>query len=96
MAAVTVREGLEQQLTKELSSQVPQLSSTTWEECRMGLLAYSGDYEPILGPVRAMPGLFVGTYFHSNGFAYSPVAGRLLAEHVVDGRKLHAWDDIAP
>ncbi len=32
-----------------------------------------------------MPGLFVGTAFHSGGFAYNPVAGMLLAELVVDG-----------
>jgi sarcosine oxidase subunit beta len=44
------------------------------------------DGEPILGPVRELPGLFVGAAFHSGGFAYNPAAGQLLAEFVADGR----------
>jgi glycine/D-amino acid oxidase-like deaminating enzyme len=54
-------------------------------EEKVGLLAFSLDGEPILGRIDALPGLFVGTAFHSGGFAYNPVAGMLLAELVADG-----------
>ena len=33
-----------------------------------------------------VPGLYVAACFHSNGFAYNPISGRLLAEYVADGR----------
>ena len=46
----------------------------------------SMDGEPVLGPVARLPGLYIGTAFHSGGFAYNPVAGLTLAELVMDGR----------
>jgi glycine/D-amino acid oxidase-like deaminating enzyme len=44
------------------------------------------DGEPILGPVAALPGLFVAGAFHSGGFSYNTVAGVLLAEMIADER----------
>ena len=44
------------------------------------------DGEPVLGPVKAVPGLFVGLAFHSGGFSYNPAAGFLLAEYVSEGK----------
>lgn len=57
-----------------------------WEIEKAGLLSFSGDGEPVLGPVECFPGLFVGVAFHSGGFAYNPAAGVLLAGCVADGR----------
>ncbi|SVD23203.1 uncharacterized protein METZ01_LOCUS376057, partial [marine metagenome] len=37
------------------------------ELSKVGLLAFSLDGEPILGRIDAVPGLFVGTAFHSGG-----------------------------
>jgi glycine/D-amino acid oxidase-like deaminating enzyme len=65
---------------------VPALKDTPWETEKVGLLTFSMDGEPILGPIEQLPGLYVGVAFHSGGFAYNPVAGQLLAEHVMDGR----------
>jgi sarcosine oxidase, subunit beta len=62
------------------------LQTTTWESEKVGLLTFSMDGEPILGPVSAVPGLFVGLGFHSGGFAYNPASGQLLAEFVTEGR----------
>ena len=71
---------------RDLLRLVPAASGAplTREE-KVGLLAFSLDGEPILGRIDALPGLFVGTAFHSGGFAYNPVAGMLLAELVADG-----------
>jgi len=57
-----------------------------WESEHIGLLAFSADGDPILGPVADWPGLYVGTAFHSGGFSYNTVAGLLLAEYVVHGK----------
>lgn len=68
-----------------LAALVPALQGAVWESQHIGLLAFSMDQEPILGPVQILPGLFLGTSFHSGGFSYNPAAGMLLAECVVDG-----------
>jgi len=52
----------------------------------VGIICFSVDGEPVLGEVKPLPGLYVGTAFHSGGFAYNPVAGVLLADLVVDGK----------
>ena len=86
MSQVTAPEGLEEDIRLEVEPFLPALKQVAWDYGRVGLLSYSGDYEPILGPVRDLPGLYVAACFHSNGFAYNPIAGKLLAEYVADGR----------
>ena len=71
---------------ERLAELVPALKNTEWKSEHVGLLGYSMDHEPIMGPVDRWPGLFVGASFHSGGFSYNPVAGLLLAECVVDGQ----------
>ena len=83
---LTVGPELGAQLRNYLTPLMPVLASTTWEERRVGLLTFSSDGEPILGPVAQLPGFYVGLAFHSGGFAYNPVAGLLMAEYVADGR----------
>jgi glycine/D-amino acid oxidase-like deaminating enzyme len=63
----------------------PALAGASWEFERVGLLTFSMDGEPILGPVAQLPGFYTGLAFHSGGFAYNPAAGTLLAEFVADG-----------
>jgi glycine/D-amino acid oxidase-like deaminating enzyme len=64
----------------------PAIAAAAWATDSVGLISFAIDGEPILGPVARVPGLFVGVAFHSGGFAYNPVAGKLLAEFVADGR----------
>jgi sarcosine oxidase, subunit beta len=64
----------------------PQLVDAAWESEKVGLISFTSDGEPILGPVGGLPGLLVAASFHSGGFSYSAVAGLLLAELAVDGR----------
>lgn len=44
------------------------------------------DGEPIVGPVKALPGLFIAVGFHSGGFAYNPGVGEFLSEYVMHGK----------
>ena len=65
---------------------LPEVRGLKWESVRVGLLSFSVDGEPIVGPISGVEGLFVGVSFHSGGFSYNPASGRLLAEYVVQGK----------
>ncbi len=65
---------------------VPALREAEWEIRKVGLLSFSMDGEPILGPFGNTEGLFVGVCFHSGGFSYNPASGYYLAEFVANGR----------
>lgn len=65
---------------------VPALRGAEWETRKVGLLSFSMDGEPILGPFGKVAGLFVGVCFHSGGFSYNPASGYYLAEFVANGR----------
>ncbi|MBL9215578.1 MAG: FAD-binding oxidoreductase [Opitutaceae bacterium] len=78
--------GLRESTVERFRPFLPELGATAWESSEVGLISFSMDGEPILGPVAAAPGLFVGLAFHSGGFSYNPVSGLLLAELVSTGR----------
>ena len=65
---------------------IPALEDAQWEGEKVGLISFSMDFDPIVGPVKQFPGLYVASAFHSGGFAYNPVMGLLLAELIVDGK----------
>ena len=85
MTSLTVAPELKAMLKRDLATLVPSIDGVEWDSQRVGLITFSSDGEPILGPVARLPGLFVAAAFHSGGFAYNPVAGMLLAEYVADG-----------
>lgn len=64
---------------------IPGLAVSGLHSESIGLLTFSLDGEPILGPVTEYPGLYLGLAFHSGGFAYNPAAGELLADYVAQG-----------
>jgi glycine/D-amino acid oxidase-like deaminating enzyme len=86
MSALRAPEEVKTLLTREMTPLLPRLAHTQWESERVGLIAFSVDGEPVLGPLEAFPGLLVGCAFHSGGFAYNPVAGELLAQLAVTGQ----------
>jgi len=86
MSAVSAAPELREQALADFRPYAPALAATTWEYERVGLLTFTSDGEPILGPVGQLPGFYTGLAFHSGGFAYNPAAGLLLAEFVADGR----------
>jgi glycine/D-amino acid oxidase-like deaminating enzyme len=86
MSAVSAAPELKDRAMSDFTPYAPALVHTTWEYERVGLLTFSMDGEPILGPVGQLPGFYTALAFHSGGFAYNPAAGILLAEFVADGR----------
>lgn len=79
------QEGLRERAIERFREFFPPLATVRWESAHVGLLSFSLDGEPILGPVPGCSGLFVGLCFHSGGFSYSPASGRFLAEYVANG-----------
>jgi glycine/D-amino acid oxidase-like deaminating enzyme len=96
LSALTAASALKDTLKANFIPLLPALQGTTWEFEKVGLLTFTMDGEPILGPVAAVPGLFIGVGFHSGGFAYNPVSGRLLAEFVAEGRSSINLDAFSP
>lgn len=79
------QEGLRNRAIERFRDFFPPLNALRWESAHVGLLSFSLDGEPLLGPVPGYSGLFVGLCFHSGGFSYSPASGRFLAEYVAHG-----------
>ncbi len=63
----------------------PTLSDLQWESKHIGLISFSMDGEPIIGPAPGVEGLWIGNCFHSGGFSYSPAVGFFLAELAATG-----------
>ena len=72
-------------IKENLVRRAPMLEGAEWDYHTVGLISLAYDVKPVIGPVPGVDGLYVGAHFHSGGFAYNPVSGLLLAEHVVDG-----------
>jgi glycine/D-amino acid oxidase-like deaminating enzyme len=51
-----------------------------------GLVDVTPDAVPVIGPVAALPGLFLATGFSGHGFGIGPGAGRLVAEMVTGAK----------
>lgn len=77
--------GFSDRLRAKVQPLLPLLKRHDFSEERVGLICFTMDGEPILGPVPGLPGLLVGAAFHSGGFAYNPVAGKLLADLATEG-----------
>ncbi|MCY4247081.1 MAG: FAD-binding oxidoreductase [Chloroflexi bacterium] len=77
--------GFDDSLYDKAQALMPALAQTRFQEERVGLISFSMDGEPILGALPDRPGLLLGTAFHSGGFAYNPVAGKLLADLATAG-----------
>lgn len=86
MSAVSASPDAPVQLRERIMALLPALASMDWDQENVGLLTFSMDGEPILGPVRQFPGLLLGLAFHSGGFAYNPGSGELLAEYASEGK----------
>lgn len=75
--------GYSDKLLHKVQPLLPSLERYSFTEEPIGLISFSLDGEPILVGRPETPGLLLGAVFHSDGFAYAPVAGRLLAELAV-------------
>ena len=50
-----------------------------------GVYDCTPDFEPALGPVDAVPGLYVAAGFSGHGFKLGPAVGRILTDLIMDG-----------
>jgi glycine/D-amino acid oxidase-like deaminating enzyme len=64
----------------------PAVSGLAIERSWAGYIDVTPDAVPVLGDVSAVAGLTVATGFSGHGFAMGPIAGRLVAELIVDGK----------
>ncbi len=96
MSTIAPPPGLDEAARDALLPLVPKTNQSAWEIEKAGLLCFSGDGEPVLGPVGRFPGFYVGTAFHSGGFAYNPAAGVLLAGCVADNKPEIDIADFSP
>lgn len=76
----TVRWDLLPEVVEVAVRRLPILAETSVSHAWAGLYEMTPDAMPIIGPVRARPGLFVIAGFSGHGFQHSPAAGRLLAD----------------
>ena len=83
MTGVAAPESVRELGVEQFRDFLPAIAEAAWESQHVGLLSFSLDGEPILGPVSELPGLFIAAAFHSGGFSYNTVAGLLLAESVL-------------
>jgi glycine/D-amino acid oxidase-like deaminating enzyme len=84
-SALRVAPDLKEKLRQSLTPLFSPMANGSFQDEKVGLLTFSMDGEPILGPVRDFPGLYLGLAFHSGGFAYNPGSGELLAQYVARG-----------
>ncbi|MBI4276951.1 MAG: FAD-binding oxidoreductase, partial [Armatimonadetes bacterium] len=64
----------------------PSLEALTIERAWAGYIDATPDALPVLGEVPYPRGFIFATGFSGHGFAMGPIAGRLLAELIVDGQ----------
>ena len=83
-------------LKEQFVKRTPLLEGAEWDYHTVGLVSLAHDVTPVIGPVPGVAGLYVGSHFHSGGFAYNPVSGMLLAEHLVDGGTSFNTDIYSP
>ena len=86
MSALTIPDDSPGRAWSNIAPLLKDLQSLQCEDSKVGLICFSVDGEPVLGQVKPLPGLYVGTAFHSGGFAYNPAAGVLLADLVAGGK----------
>jgi D-amino-acid dehydrogenase len=75
--------GGQAEVLREMLRVAPGLATAHVREWRVGLRPASGDGLPLLGPVSAVPGLFVVTGHGAGGLLLGPLSARLVAEAVV-------------
>ena len=73
---------------KDAADLFPQLQDARPIERWAGMIDVTPDEIPVLGPIEAMPGLFVATGFSGHGFGIGPAAGYLMAQLAVGERPL--------
>ena len=75
---------------------VPIIKDKKWDYHTVGLISVTADATPVIGPVPDIEGFYLCSNFHSGGFAYNPVAGLLVTEHLLFGKTSIDSDSYLP
>jgi sarcosine oxidase subunit beta len=89
----TVRWDFLEEVTPIAVRRLPALADASISHAWAGLYEMTPDGNPIIGPAREVPGLFLINGFSGHGFQHSPAAGRILADVIAGGS---AGMDLAP
>lgn len=65
---------------------LPALAEASLAHSWSGLYEMTPDHHPIIGPVAGLAGLYLVNGFSGHGFQHAPIAGKLVAEMIVEGR----------
>jgi glycine/D-amino acid oxidase-like deaminating enzyme len=61
-----------------------------------GLRPWSPDHQPLIGPVKAVPGFYLATGHEGAGIGLAPVSGRLIADWVIGAELPSFAADVRP
>ena len=71
---------------RELRRVVPAFENVQLIRVWSGIEGYTGDWQPVMGPSAAVPGLHYAFGFNGEGFAISPGVGETMAELIATGK----------
>ena len=71
---------------------VPKLRELQLARWWAGYIDTTPDLVPVLGPVEKPDGLFLSMGYSGHGFGLGPVAGKLTADLIVDGKSSIPWE----
>jgi sarcosine oxidase subunit beta len=71
---------------EKATHRIPCLMMATLARGWAGLFEQTPDHNPIIGRIPGMERLYVCSGFSGHGVMHSPIAGRLVAEDIVDGK----------
>ncbi len=72
-------------LTGRFAARFPSEADATYRPGYTGVYDTTPDFQPALGAIKAVPGLYVAAGFSGHGFKLSPAVGRMLSDVVLDG-----------
>lgn len=68
-----------------LATMFPQVSPVRVVRAWAGIMGFTADGLPLIGPYDAAKGLYLSAGYNGGGFSWGPAAGKALAELIVDG-----------
>jgi gamma-glutamylputrescine oxidase len=84
--AVTAR------LQAHLDAQLERLGVSAPAEHRWaGIMGFTADHLPVVGPIAGLPGVHVCGGYSGHGMGFASLCARRLVEHLLDGRPLPDW-----
>ncbi|MGE3797687.1 MAG: NAD(P)/FAD-dependent oxidoreductase [Thermomicrobiales bacterium] len=76
-----------------LTQLYPSLGSVQVVRCWSGIMGFTADGVPLIGPMESLPGLFIAAGFNGGGFSWGLVVGQIVAATLLDD---HVSFDLSP